>query len=849
MNSFSALSDPNDPIDPTDVEFFKFTSLVPDARVLIQKGSFDAPNYRASVSLIACSSKFRYFITATIEGFIFSSTKVLRKTFYDAEKSSTVQFEGDKVLVSLSKPIHQLRISGDEKQILIATEGSEVLVYNVDDIKNNKTEVKPVHAFNLTDGILDLRPNPEALPELAAVLFENNCCKIINITNGDTVCELPINNISAICWSPKGKQIVCGKLDGTLQHFDTKGDSKDALPIPEAMSAGHGEETENRYVQDILWVENHYFLVMYARKRMNEEDDYINDGYIINRKPKSGTDPEYIRLAEITPIFTPEGRGNHFYMEIIRGLGKEIKHLIIIANAASSDISVVGEDENGEWTTWQLPENGLANLPLTEESAMDTFPVGLALDLSADEKLPPIDPSENDTPVEPFPIFYYMNDEGRIGAYHCYNTELARRGESYKSTIDSSSSTAPPAASAPVNTESTALSTPAASSTPMPSAFGVSTNSANNNSFADLLSGKNAAPATSAPSSRPTGFGFGAVSGGGIPSFSSLGSAPKLSGGFASLSTQNSPSAPSFGSTSFGSSSFGSLNQPATKINSPAFGSAISSNDEKKEQSTSEAKPMSSSALGASPVKTEETTTTSPAFGSAPAFGSTSTLGSGGFGALAKNTIPGAKSPSSAPAFGSTSTLGGGAFGSPAKSTAPATSTAPAFGSTSTLGSGGFGSLAKNTVPGAKAPTFGSASTLGSGTGFGKASVTSASTTTPATTSTASTTSTAAPSITVVSKTSVDTLPTAVTTPTSTTKPTVASSPLPKETTLKETTPSTTTTAPTESVENIKPTAKEGMAKEYENLYITVTKDIDRVSELFYSIFLEKKIKRDVSLC
>lgn len=93
---------------------------------------------------------------------------------------------------------------------------------------------------------MDLRPNPEEFPHLAAVLSSDNRCRIIDITNGSTTCELPVDDAAAICWSPKGKQIVCGKMDGSLQHFDTNGVEKANLPIPTAMSAGNGEEKENR---------------------------------------------------------------------------------------------------------------------------------------------------------------------------------------------------------------------------------------------------------------------------------------------------------------------------------------------------------------------------------------------------------------------------------------------------------------------------------------------------------------------------------------------------------------------------------------------------------------------------
>lgn len=775
--------------------------------------------------------------------------------------------------------------------------------------------------------ILDLRPNAEALPNLAAVLFNNNQCKIIDITNGSTECEIPLTDVSAICWSPKGKQIVCGKLDGSLEHYDTKGERKASLNIPQAMSAGHEEEEKNRYVQDVLWIENHIFLVLYARPRANEDDEYVNDGFVINRKPASGSnEPQYIRLAEVTPIFTTEGRGNHFYMEVIRHLGQEIKHLVIIGNAATNELSVVGQLQEGEWATWMLPENGVASLPLSDEGSMDTYPLGLALDFTADEKLPPVDASENDVGVDPMPVFYYLNDEGVIGAYHCYNTEIGRKGESYNamSSFLSSATTAP----------TTTTSTASVTQTPAPpatvsgfSAFG-SVTTGSSSSFGDLLSGKSTSPPAATATSGFGSFGAPPASGTGGFSFSNLASTQKIpatpSAGFGALAASNksTTAAPLFGSTTnigFGSSTtFGASTSSSVDKPLSSFGSASATKTEehvvpetktatdssssttlslfggmKLGQSTSPAAaevPKSPfggfGGFGSSSSTTKlatTTTTTTSAFGStdikaAPtsAFGSTSALGStGGFGSFGSATATTTETKATPPAtttsafgstdtkaaftssFGSTSSLGSGGFGSLAKNTIPG-ATAPTFGSSSTLG-GGFGSLAKNTVPGATAPS--STPLFGSGSGFGSLATTTkktdeneAKSTTPAAAgkkspftvpSTASTTATAAAAATTtgsgiglgISSTSKPTetkpatsSPTPIKSPASTPTPaspaaTAATTTVDKDKAKATTAPSSTPAAAQK--EKLKPTAAEGMAREYESLYITVCEGID----------------------
>lgn len=616
-----------------------------------------------------------------------------------------------------------------------------------------------------------------------------------------------------------------------------------------------------------MWIENHVFLALYAKKRENKEDPFENEGFIINRKPANGSsEPEYIRLAEITPIYTNGGRGNHFYMETINNLGKEIKHLVIIANAATGELSVVGQGEDGDWATWALPENALANFPLSDDNA-DTYPLGLALDLTADEALPPFDPSEDETKVNPMPIFYFINDEGCVGAYHCYNIELARSGEPYSALSSCITGPIGTTEAKPTEVKAATESKPTVSTSGF-SAFGAVSN--NTGSFGDLLSGKSE---KSTPSSSG-GFSFG----GSIPSFSNLGSAQKIpatpSTGFAAPKFSSETVVPSFGSTT--NIGFAS-NKPAT---------------------TSVDKPLSSFGN----IKSEPTPTTAapakistfatPTASTTPAFGSTSNIG--GFGSLAKNTVPGATNPTTTPTstFGSfssfgnkpaattpTSSFGSSAFGSTATpaattptpsfgsstfgsstSTKPATTTTtaapPSFGSTSTLG--GFGSLAKNTVPGATAPSFGATTTLGSGGGFGSLAKNTvpgavAPASKPLFGSTDTKSSFGLPSTTKAavappSESTTKPIPTAaaepVTKPKETNDAVIAPTPVaptfvapapvaPKSST--NTTPESgsdksTPAIETKTKEKLSITAKDGMAREYEAIYIRVCEGIEELS-------------------
>lgn len=181
-----------------------------------------------------------------------------------------------------------------------------------------------------------------------------------------------------------------------------------------------------------MWIENNIFLAIYAVPPSpdDEQAPHMYDGYIITRQPKS-TIKNYTRLTDICMPFGQQNRGAQYYMEVIKGLGEEAPHVVLVASAPSSAIGVVGQSKSGDWHVWELDDTSRANLPLSEQTDMDTSPFGLALDFSSTERLEPLDPSEPENFVNPVPILYFLNDEDNMGAFHCLNVEAAKRNESY----------------------------------------------------------------------------------------------------------------------------------------------------------------------------------------------------------------------------------------------------------------------------------------------------------------------------------------------------------------------------------------------------------------------------------
>jgi hypothetical protein len=440
-------------------------------------------------------------------------------------------------------------------------------------------------------------------------------------------------------------------------------------------------------VNGLLWVENHVFLAIYSRSiaESSDEQEQIHTPYIINRKSQDVD--KYKLLGEVSPIYDFECPDSHFYMSVIRDFGKEIKTLIVIANAAAQDLAVVGQEEDGSWSTWMLDHP--PTLPLSEDDVTDTYPVGLTIDFSATEPLPPVDPAESEEPVAPVPVILFMTNEGRICAYHVYNSDLAARGEKYAGMITAQDvNSIPEPAAVAQAPEATATVVAAAASgsgafgTPSTTsaipAFGEIPNTAKISSFSSLKASNIPKPSTSASSS--TSFGSSAPTFGSTSSVG-FGSSPSAFGSAAGITQQK---------------SFASLAKPSSTTSTPASANAFGFGGATNVTTTF----GQSSGFG----QTSTFGHTSSPFGSKPAsFGATtSALGDKPLAAYGSASSLGENKP----AFGQTSSFG---------STSSFGESKPAFGQATS-----FGEQQPKSAFGEK-PVFGSKTAFGQPSAFGQA--------------------------------------------------------------------------------------------------------------------------------
>ena len=358
-------------------------------------------------------------------------------------------------------------------------------------------------------------------------------------------------------------------------------------------------------VDTIIWLENNVFFAIYTQK--SEDNDDIHTPYIVDRKAPE--DEKYVLMDEVLPILAMEYPNEYFYIAVVRNIGPEAKTAIILANSAATELNVVGQGDDGKWATWMMDH--VPSLPLSIDDVDDTYPVGLTVDYSASEPLPPFDLAEDDTPVPPMPVLYMLTTDGLLLSYHIYNENLAKSGTKCEEMVEAKDLSTIPAPQKSVNA----------------TAFGNTESKIPSfNSLNKSEKSPNAFGATSSTSSSYATFGssgFGSSNGASSKPFSSLARSsstetklPQPVSAFGSTSTFGQPSGfgqPTFGSTTaFGSSSsFGSVSSNMSQVTSPSFGGFTGMvKNPKKSNSAKSDKPFADTSFAPSTLESDTSAST-----------------------------------------------------------------------------------------------------------------------------------------------------------------------------------------------------------------------------------------------
>ncbi|KAJ9299867.1 hypothetical protein DTO271G3_2751 [Paecilomyces variotii] len=545
------------------------------------------------------------------------------------EKVKTKPFQPQAKITLPAKPTHVAFAAGESALVVATEKADQLLVYETSSLL--QSNVQP--AISIAIGGTPLRtlvPNPALAAEthssLVALVNTNGELSIANLKTGALAPGPggPVlkNGVSCVSWSNLGKQLVAGLADGTGYQMTPEGEKKDEIPRPPELEG-------DQHISAISWLENHVFFIVYTPSAAEDDMGGVpaSNYYIVTRR--KGSPYLFQKLPELCSPFGLKRSPAFQFIARLKDFKPHLKEALIISSTASTDIGLVTkadqplatgmpDEQVGLFSTTVISNDArTATLPMTDATMEDTSTIGLAVDLSATEKVQsPIageDIPESETPL---PNILVLNNDGILLSWWFVYSESVRQKIPYHGL----------ATVAPAQPQT---QTPAAAAAAAASPFGAS---AQQPAFGQPAFGQPSFGTTS-PFGKPAAPAFGSPSSLGANSQSPFGKPSALSGG--SLFGSTSPmgaAAPSFGSTSalgnrtpqFGQSGFGGMQSSAPAFGKPSFGQ--------------------------------------PSFGQ-PSFGQPSTPGKG-FSAFASATPAAPSAPTGALGGGFSSFANSGGFGS-----------------------------------------------------------------------------------------------------------------------------------------------------------------------------------------
>lgn len=167
-----------------------------------------------------------------------------------------------------------------------------------------------------------------------------------------------VTNASCVSWSPKGKQFVIGKSDGSLAQY------KPDLTLARAVA---GPKNITVSTKNILWLSTFVFAVSY------QKPGEIQPILVIINAPKTG-EPVYTNFEDVCVGYSDQRRPFYHFWPIFEW------NMFLVASNTALEVVVLACQSQDQTTGWLqlLPEEtARAEIPLIGDE--ETFTLGIAV--------------------------------------------------------------------------------------------------------------------------------------------------------------------------------------------------------------------------------------------------------------------------------------------------------------------------------------------------------------------------------------------------------------------------------------------------------------------------------------
>ncbi|XP_048244859.1 nuclear pore complex protein Nup214-like isoform X2 [Haliotis rufescens] len=403
------MSQSNDGPPERDVKDFRFQQL---CKVRVSAPLDEVRTDRSQ--WIATSNKFGLIFVGLKDGFkVLKTADICHVDGVNARDRSTAVISDFPFWssVTMTNPISHLALSCDELTLVVVMKECGNLMLCMYDVRQFAVKTDSSVAFarcrlNASPGssLLDIMWNPLD-PTLLAVCVSDGSVELIRVTNTvQTVGSLPVSsNASCLNWSPKGRQLVIGRKDGTMIQFDQEMKEKRSWPMPSILATTH-------QVVDVTWLSTYVFLAAYLPSTAESSDQ---PQVLLTVSSKDGP-TSYVNFEDVCYGSGEDRRHKYFFMFLAKW------DMVVLSSSNATEAAVVAKHPDGGptsvWEHWTLEDSGRAELPLTANH-LDSFPMGVTLTLGCQT---PITLGDNKT-HPPSPILLMLSTDGLLVPYYLLN--------------------------------------------------------------------------------------------------------------------------------------------------------------------------------------------------------------------------------------------------------------------------------------------------------------------------------------------------------------------------------------------------------------------------------------------
>eukprot|EP01135_Chromosphaera_perkinsii_P001741 Nk52_evm10s210 gene=Nk52_evmTU10s210 len=371
-------------------------------------------SYSSPKELIAVSNEYGFMVTADEAHLYMSYVDAVKQSCTEAKEKQEYGRVFKRIVVPFTfEGIRFVGLSSDSFTLSVCTE-KEVHLFDMrtfalgkgcNNLGESVDSCAPFHTARVADSpIVDLKWNP-AVATTFAVCCEDGKVNLFEIVEKafSKKSSLPATNtekFGCMCWSPKGKQLVGGTIDGKLVQLDLNLNSRRVI------ERCPGVEDDCKVV-GVCWLETYSFIVFYY----SAEEEGSSCVVISGDKTKT-------TFQNYSDIFLCSAGENivRFFFTTVREW-----NCAVVGYSNSTDTMVFGKGENGNWELWNLAENVLATAPLSKKDDEDTFPVGLAFNFTSSSRIQSKTDAEKTFPCSP--VFIMYTTEGLCGLFNFINSK------------------------------------------------------------------------------------------------------------------------------------------------------------------------------------------------------------------------------------------------------------------------------------------------------------------------------------------------------------------------------------------------------------------------------------------